>query len=103
MLAACAACGPLQDETYLVEVSGTKGVPFSGTCMVIGARGTSSNMDAAGAVPRAFQAKGIMVSCSVQNQRERGTLALTIKRARGQVVASSTTAQPYGVALAVGQ
>ena len=71
--------------------------------MVVGARGTSSTLDAASAVPATFRARGIMVSCSVQNQSEKGALVLTIKRANGETVTSSRATQPYGVALAAGQ
>lgn len=93
----------LQDEPYTVDVSGTRGTVFSGTCQVIGGAGTSSNQDAAGTVPRSFRASGVLVSCSVQNKGQTGTLVLTIKRANGEVVATSSTSQSYGVALAAGQ
>ena len=87
---------------YTIEVGGTDGIPFAGTCIVVSASGSSSQ-DLAGFVPQVLQATGEIVSCMIQKKAEEGTLLLKIKSSNGSLVVESATSQPYGAALASSQ
>lgn len=89
-------------RNYTVDVTGTAGTVFSGTCQVINGT-TSSSRDAAGIVPESFQMTGTMVSCAVQKRDQSGQLLISIKRANGKTVASGSTYAAYGMATAAGQ
>lgn len=84
-------------STFMVEITGSAGLEFSGSCMTTTTTNTA-NSDAAGRVPKTYMLQGVIVSCVVQKKQERGTLNLRITRANGTVVGESTTSQPYGVA-----
>lgn len=91
------------DESRLtVQIDGTKGLPFIGSCEIMSGGGMSTR-DAAGHVPLSFSVTAALVSCEIQKQHEGGTLRIVIKRDDGSIVAKGETSQPYGVAGAAAQ
>lgn len=97
-----AGCNDTGEHHYAVAISGTDGTPFSGTCQILSAGGSSSQ-DAAGIVPHSFDLDGTLISCVVQKRDEEGTLRIRISREDGSPVAEGWTSEPYGVASAAGQ
>jgi hypothetical protein len=83
---------------YVLEVTGTKGISFSGSCLTFSSSGASSSQDAVGTVPTVITLKGgsSIGSCAIQKQGEGGTLQARLLL-RGRVVSEGDTSQAYGV------
>lgn len=81
---------------YTVKVSGTPGLRFSGSYMVVTASGKSESKSVDGEVPQSYQLSGSIVSVSFQKQSESGVLELQILK-DGQVVSASDTSAAYGL------
>ena len=83
------------DSEFQIKVSGTTGLEFSGTYMVVTSGGQSTSKSVDGVVPAAYSVKGNIVSVVFQKQTESGTLKVEILRG-GKVVNSSDTTAAYG-------
>jgi hypothetical protein len=84
------------DTEFQIKVSGTAGLPFSGSYMVVSSGGQSVSKSVDGTVPTQYSVEGMMVSVAFQKQTEDGTLKVEILR-DGQVVKSSDTTAAYGL------
>jgi len=84
------------DAEFQIKVSGTNGLEFSGSYMVLTSGGQSTSKSVEGVVPAAYSVKGDIVSVAFQKQTESGTLKVEILRG-GKVVNSSDTTAAYGV------
>jgi len=86
----------LSGTEFQIKVSGTAGLPFSGSYMVMqpGGQNTSKSVD--GVVPVTYSVTGNMVSVAFQKKIEIGTLKVEILRG-GTVVNSSDTTAAYGL------
>ncbi|MGE0095976.1 MAG: hypothetical protein AB7M05_03015 [Alphaproteobacteria bacterium] len=89
------------DNQYSIDVTGTNGIAFTGSCMTTTV-GSSYSQDASGLVPASFETSGTIVSCGVQKQGEEGMLRLRIRR-DGKTIAEGSTSQPYGMVTVAGQ
>ena len=93
--------GGLTDRRITVEVEGTPGLRFSGTCLITSGAGSAATSDIAGSVPVSKVFEGNLISCSFQKQQESGTLRGRI-RSGDHVIEESSTSQPYGLVLVAG-
>lgn len=94
---AVGACLP-ESHDFTIRVTGSKGVKFSGSYMVIG-DGKSVSKSVENTVPTEYRVKGQIVSVSFQKQIALGKLGVEILRG-GQSVANAETTAEYGVASA---
>ncbi len=91
-----------EDENYIIKVSGTSGLEFSGSYMAVTSDGDSVSKSVDGVVPTQYSLSGTIISCSFQKQVEAGTLKVEILKG-GQVVAESDTTAAYGVVIVATQ
>jgi hypothetical protein len=90
-------CGSsLSDSDYKIKVSGTSGLEFSGSYMVVKAGGESTSKSVDGTVPAEYSVTGDIVSVSFQKQTDTGTLKVEISK-DGKVLKSEDTTAAYGV------
>lgn len=89
---------PLGMSSYTVNVSGTPGLNFSGSYMVV-ASGKSESRSVDGVVPQSYQLKGNIVSVSFQKKSQGGVLEVKILK-DGRVVSASDTSAAYGIVTA---
>jgi hypothetical protein len=87
---------------YIVEISGTEGTVFGGTCLLITAS-HNTNHAASGSVPLTLAFSGDIISCGLQMKTPSGRLRIVIKNASGHVVAESSEVHPFGVVIAAGR
>jgi hypothetical protein len=87
---------------YIVEISGTEGTAFGGTCLLITAN-NSTNYAASGSVPLTLAFSGDIISCAIQKKAGSGHLHVAIKHSGGHVVAESSKVLPFGVVIAAGR
>ena len=85
-----------RDSAFDIKVSGTLGLEFSGSYMVVTVDGQSTSKSVDGTVPAQYSVIGIIVSVVFQKQAEEGTLKVEILK-DDQVIASSETTAAYGV------
>ena len=83
-------------SNYTVKVSGSPGLKFSGSYMVVTASGKSTSKSVDGIVPAQYSVTGSVVSVSFQKQGENGNLKVEILKDNNIVSASDTSAS-YGV------
>jgi len=91
----CACVGP-GDSDFIIEVSGTSGLQFSGSYMSVTSGGQSTSRSVDGIVPAQYSISGYIVSCAFQKKSEGGTLKVRILK-DGKVVSYSETSATYGV------
>jgi hypothetical protein len=84
------------ESTFVIRVSGTTGLEFSGNYLVYTSNGQSTSKSVDGTVPTEYTVKGTIVSVVFQKQTEEGTLKVEILK-DNQVIASSETTAAYGV------
>lgn len=84
------------DSAFVIKVSGTIGLEFSGSYLVVTASGQSTSKSVDGIVPTEYSVTGNIVSGVFQKQTEEGNLKVEIIKG-GQVIASSETTAAYGV------
>ena len=82
---------PTSSKTYIVEVTGTNGLQFSGS---LGGGGESRSID--GEVPSTYTIEGWPAVAVIQKKQESGKLVVTIKRGTDLLSTQETTAA-YGV------
>lgn len=87
---------------YIVEIAGTQGIVFGGTCLLVTADKTT-NYPASGSPPLTLRFSGDLISCAIQRKAGAGTLRMVIRNAAGQVVAESSKVLPFGVVIAGGR
>jgi hypothetical protein len=95
------------DETllageFIVEIDGTQGTSFGGTCLVTTAD-QFKNHAASGSVPLTLEFPGDSISCAIQRKSGSGDLHMVIKNPGGRVVAETSEMLPFGVLLAAGR
>jgi ABC-type uncharacterized transport system permease subunit len=90
------------NSVFNIRVSGTIGLEFSGSYLVVMSNGQSASESVNGTVPYEISVTGTnritisTVSVELQKQTEEGTLKVEILK-DDQVIASSETAVAYGV------
>jgi hypothetical protein len=90
------------NSVFTIKVSGTSGLEFSGSYLVITSNGQSTSESVAGTVPAEYSVTGTtrtrvsVVSVEFQKKTEEGTLKVEILK-DNEVIVSSETAAPYGV------
>ena len=96
-------CGgqPAAADDYVVEIGGTPGTHFAGTCLLFKGRDHTSHA-AVGKVPLKLEFSGDLISCAVQRKDADGAIHLSIVTQDGRTVAISAATQPFGVVTAAG-
>ena len=96
-------CGgrPVVADEYILEVGGTPGIHFAGTCLLFNGRDYAKHV-AVGQVPLRLEFSGDLISCALQRKEADGAIHLSIVTREGRTVAVSTAAQPFGVVTAGG-
>jgi hypothetical protein len=87
---------------FIVEIDGTQGTSFGGTCLVTTAD-QFKNHAASGSVPLTLEFPGDSISCAIQRKSGSGDLHMVIKIPGGRVVAETSEMLPFGVLLAAGR
>ena len=87
---------------YVVEIGGTAGTSFAGTCLLVKGDG-HANHDAVGTVPLTLTFSGDIISCAIVRKTAAGDIRMLIKTTEGRVVAESSQVQPFGVVMAAGR
>ena len=86
----------------MVEIGGTPGTHFGGTCLLFKGRDYSKHA-AVGTVPLKLEFSGDLISCAIQRKDVDGAIQLSIVTQDGRAVATSAAAQPFGVVTAGGR
>ena len=81
---------------FTIEVSGTQGLQYQGSHMVVTSNGGSASESVSGTVPSRYSVRGVIASAAFQKQSQSGTLTVEIFEG-GERVAYSTTRAPYGM------
>jgi len=82
---------------FYVDITGTNGIRFTGSCLVVDSKGSSSSQDAAGTVPIKIQLKpGNIASCALQKQGTAGQLTVKLMY-NDTIIADGDTSAEYGV------
>ena len=89
-------------DDYLVQVGGTDGIPFGGTCLVV-VGDSNTKHEAIGTVPLTLAFSGDLISCAIIRKAGAGHLRVVIKNTAGRLVAESSDIQPFGVVAAGGR
>ncbi len=82
---------PASSRTYLIEISGTAGLEFTGN---IGGGGNSRSIE--GTIPATYTVEGWPAIAVIQKKQESGKLIVTMKKDNKILNAQETTAA-YGV------
>jgi len=90
------ACAGITASEYQIEVSGTAGLKFSGSYLVVSGDGSSTGHSVDGTVPASYTVKGSIASVVFQKQSEAGSFTVQISKG-GKVIKESTTSAAYGV------
>jgi hypothetical protein len=91
------------NSVFTIKVSGTTGLEFSGSYLVVMSNGQSTSEPVAGTVPAEYSVTGTnritvsIVSVELQKRTEEGTLRVEILKDFDEVIASSETTAAYGV------
>jgi hypothetical protein len=95
-------CEPGIAADFVVEIGGTEGIPFGGTCLLV--TGNSYvKRETIGTTPLTLEFTADVISCAIQKRAGSGDLTILIRDTGGRVVAKSTGAQPFGVIMAAGR
>jgi hypothetical protein len=86
----------LFSSDFTIKISGSPGLKYSGSYMVLTASGDSTSKTVDGSVPDQFNVSGNIVSTTFQKRAESGNLKVEIVKG-GSVVAESETSAAYGV------
>jgi hypothetical protein len=92
----------LFSSDFTIKLSGSPGLKYNGSYMVVTAGGDSTSKTVDGSVPDQFNVSGTIVSTQFQKQAESGDLKVEIVKG-GSVVAESETSVAYGVVSAATQ
>jgi hypothetical protein len=102
MLTLLAGWETARADDYVVEIGGTEGTPFGGTCLLIRGDGYERR-PAIGAVPLSLAFSADVISCAIQRKAGSGDLRIVITGSGGRLVAQSSTSGPFGVVMAAGR
>ncbi len=91
-----------QSPDFVVRVSGTEGLRFSGSIMTVAGNGQSVSQSIEGRVPAEYPLSARLVSVSFQKQTEQGAMKVQIMKGPA-VKAESETSASYGVVTAATQ
>jgi len=83
------------ESNFIIKLTGTDGIKFSGNYSFVGTGGVPKPMVVAGTIPAEYIGKGVTTVCFFQKTSEKGTLKVEILNA-GKVVSESVTEIPYG-------
>lgn len=100
VLIAGAGCARTSDgPSFRIQVTGTKGVKFSGSCTytVYGGYGDQKTRDLSGTVPKDFVINGTIHDCMLSNGGDSGWLRMTIVDKSGAVLGTTGSGDLYGV------
>jgi hypothetical protein len=89
-------CGVPSDSKYQIKVSGTAGLEFSGSYMVVTTEGKSTSKSVDGRVPASYTVEGHIVSVVFQKKGDIGFLKVEILK-NGEAVGSESTTADYGL------
>jgi hypothetical protein len=89
-------CTGPRDSAFQIKVSGTEGLFFSGSYLVITADGQSISKSVDSLIPAEYSVTGTMVSVTFQKQTEDGFLKVEIIK-DGEVLADEYTIAAYGI------
>ena len=89
------SCKP-EDSTFLIKVSGTEGLFFSGSYMTTTVNGQVTSKSVEGIIPAQYSVKGMMVSATFQKDAEDGYLKVEIFK-DGEIIADEHTIADYGL------
>ncbi len=94
---ALANCGLLKDTNsdFIIRVSGTEGLRFSGHYSLVGTKELPEPVHAHAIIPGEYKGKGVTALCSFRKLTEKGTLKVEILK-DGKMVSESETSVPYG-------
>jgi hypothetical protein len=102
-VATWALCGEaLRAGEFVVEIVGTPGTAFGGTCLVTTAN-QFKNHAASGSVPLTLEFSGDSISCAIQRRSGSGNLHMVIRIPDGRVVTETAAMLPFGLLLAAGR
>jgi hypothetical protein len=102
MMLALMSGNTLVADEYIVEISGTEGTVFGGTCLLITAdNGTSYAVS--GSTLLTLRFSGDLISCAIQRKAGAGSFHIVIKNSADHVVAESSKMLPFGVVIAGGR
>lgn len=87
---------------FVIKLTGTDGLEFSGSYMVVTWDGKSVSKSVDGKVPTEYQVDGAMVSTSFQKKSESGSLKVEILKG-DKVAAEGETDAAYGLVTAATQ
>lgn len=91
------SCGySARNSDFTIQLSGTQGLSFSGSYMVMTSNGQTASHSVNGTIPTFYSVSGTIVSCAFQKQTTWGTLHVAIFK-NGQLVIESETTSPYGM------
>jgi hypothetical protein len=89
-------------DDFVVEIGGTEGTPFGGTCLLVVGNGYSRH-ETSGTVPFRVELSADVISCAIQRKAASGDLRIVIKSTAGRFVSQSAGVQPFGVIMASGR
>ena len=89
-------------DDFVVEVGGSDGTPFGGTCLLVVGDGYSRH-ETSGTVPLRLEFSADVISCAIQRKAASGDLRIVIKTTAGRFVSQSASVQPFGVIMAAGR
>lgn len=87
------------DRDFTVKLTGTRGLQFSGNCLVTESFAGGGSRSLEGEVPATYRFRGRLISCAFSKLTEHGTLTLSIA-SEGRTLQESSTSAPYGMASA---
>jgi hypothetical protein len=89
-------------DDYVVEIGGSDGTPFGGTCLLVRGDGYERR-PVIGTVPLRLALSADVISCAIQRKAGSGDLRIVITGSGGRVVAQSSSVGPFGVVMAAGR
>ncbi len=96
------AAGAAQDGVFVLELTGTDGVAYTGECVVVQASGTDK-LALGGVVPLRQEIHGRSIRCTITQSTAEGSLTVEVRRSEGgNVSRSRTSGKGSTVTIAVG-
>jgi hypothetical protein len=102
LLSLLLTCGTGVASDFIVEIGGTDGTPFGGTCLLVTGNSYVKH-EAIGTTPLTLELSADVISCAIQRRGGSGDLRISIKDTSGRLVATSAGVQPFGVIMAAGR
>jgi hypothetical protein len=84
------------ESSYAIKVSGSENLTFSGHYTFVGTSEIPKPVNAEGKVPAEYTGKGVAAVCVIRKTEAGGTLKVEITQG-DKVIATSETAEPYGI------